>query len=58
MRENYAGKTVNQSGLGLHHIWDDLTQLQSARHDPMGFIQHLNSPHVVLDEIQRVPELF
>ena len=38
--------------------FDDLTQLQFARDDPMGFIQHLQSPHTVLDEIQRVPELF
>jgi hypothetical protein len=38
--------------------FDDLTQLQLAKHDPVGFIQHLASPHSVLDEIQRVPELF
>ncbi len=38
--------------------FDDLTQLQSAQHDPVGFIQHLSSSHTVLDEIQRAPELF
>ena len=38
--------------------FDNLTQLQSARYDPIGFIQHLSSSHTVLDEIQRVPELF
>lgn len=42
----------------VYITFDDLTQLESARNDPMGFIQHLNSPHAVLDEIQRVPELF
>jgi predicted AAA+ superfamily ATPase len=36
---------------------DDLNQLQFAKNDPVGFIQHCTSRHVVIDEIQRVPEL-
>lgn len=37
---------------------DDVIQLQFAKEDPVGFIQHLTARHVIIDEIQRVPELF
>ena len=36
--------------------FDDATLLDLARRDPVGFIQGL-SDHVILDEVQRVPEL-
>ena len=40
-----------------HYItFDDQTVLNAARHDPTGFMQSLPK-YVVLDEIQRVPEL-
>ena len=44
--------------LGYRYVtFDDDTQLQAARTDPIGFV--LNLPEkVILDEIQRVPELF
>lgn len=41
----------------LYLTFDDLTQLNSARQDPIGFIDNLPS-NVVLDEIQYIPELF
>lgn len=46
------------SELGYHYIsFDDTNQLQAAKTDPIGFIQSL--PELsILDEIQRVPELF
>lgn len=37
--------------------FDDLRYLSAAKSDPIGFISNLKKP-VVLDEIQRVPELF
>ena len=36
---------------------DDVNQLQFAKADPVGFIRNFTSRHVVIDEIQRVPEL-
>lgn len=36
---------------------DDINQLQFAQNDPMGFIQHLTSKHIIIDEIQRAPGL-
>ncbi|MCI5107301.1 MAG: ATP-binding protein [Pseudomonadales bacterium] len=44
--------------LGYRYIsFDDDNQLQAAKADPMGFIQSLPEK-VILDEIQRTPELF
>jgi len=44
--------------LGYHYITlDDDNQLQAAKHDPVGFIAGLPEK-VILDEIQRAPELF
>lgn len=36
---------------------DDVNQLQFARDDPVGFIRNLTARHVIIDEVQRVPEL-
>jgi len=36
---------------------DDPTTLIAAQTDPLGFLQDL-SPHVIIDEVQRAPELF
>lgn len=42
-----------------HYITlDDVNQLRFAKEDPVGFIRNLTAKHVVIDEIQRVPELF
>lgn len=38
--------------------FDDPAQLKIAQHDPVGFIRNLPNRHTVLDEVQRVPELF
>ncbi len=44
--------------IGYHYIsFDDDTQTQAAKADPIGFIHSLPEL-VILDEIQRVPELF
>lgn len=37
---------------------DDITQYDAARNDPIGFIRNLNSKPTIIDEVQRVPELF
>lgn len=44
--------------LGYHYItFDDDNQLQAAKADPLGFVYSLPE-HTILDEIQRLPELF
>lgn len=44
--------------LGYHYIsFDDDNQLQAAKADPVGFVQSLPGK-TILDEIQRVPDLF
>lgn len=57
-----CGKTtlVQSVGSDLEYRYisfDDDNQLQAARTDPMGFVQNLPEK-VILDEIQRTPELF
>lgn len=37
--------------------FDDLRFLSAAKNDPIGFISNLSKP-VILDEVQRVPEIF
>lgn len=36
---------------------DNLTMLQSAKSDPENFIKHYNNKSMIIDEVQRVPEL-
>lgn len=43
---------------GYHYVsFDDDNQLQAAKTDPAGFVQSLPE-HTILDEIQRIPQLF
>ncbi len=42
----------------LYLTFDDLALLNIAQRDPIGFIRNLDAKHVVLDEVQRIPELF
>ena len=37
---------------------DDVNQLAFAKSDPLGFIRNFNDRRVIIDEVQRVPELF
>lgn len=41
----------------LYLTMDNITTLVAARQDPVGFLSGLQGQNVVLDEIQRVPEL-
>ncbi|MGE8498562.1 MAG: ATP-binding protein [Pseudomonas sp.] len=57
-----SGKTTLAQAIGRdegHHYisFDDDNQLQAAKADPVGFIKRLPEK-VILDEIQRAPELF
>ena len=57
-----TGKTTLVQALAdtrgaAYFTFDDIATLASARGDPTGFIRDLTGP-VVLDEIQKVPELF
>lgn len=57
-----TGKTtlMKQIGQGqdYHYItFDDIRFLSAAQNDPIGFIEGLKKP-VILDEVQRIPEIF
>ena len=58
-----AGKTTLVQSLKAHGhqaeyvTLDDAAVLAAARHDPDGFVSGL-SERVILDEVQRVPDLF
>lgn len=56
-----SGKTTLARSVGgkkyRYITFDDDTELEAARHDPRGYIEGL-SDHCILDEIQKVPELF
>jgi hypothetical protein len=57
-----SGKTTLAQMVGQRHnylyiTFDDVNQLNSAKADPVGFIDSLPEK-TILDEIQRVPEIF
>src|SRR5215218_11119085 len=47
----------DRHGGGLYVNFDDPTLVASVRADPVGFVRDLSGT-VVLDEVQRVPEVF
>lgn len=56
-----SGKTTLIKGF-VSNEWsyvtlDDMNQLQFAKDDPVGFIRNFTARYVVIDEVQRVPEL-
>ena len=55
-----CGKTTTSKALtnkeSLYRTLDDITLLQAAKNDPQGFIK-LNKGTMIIDEVQRVPEL-
>lgn len=62
MGPRQVGKTTLARAL-VDETWgyvtlDDQTQFESAQSDPIGFVRNLPQQRVVLDEVQRVPELF
>lgn len=60
MGPRQSGKTTLMKEIckGYNYIsFDDLRFLNAAKLDPMGFIKNLEKP-VILDEVQRVPEIF
>ncbi len=57
-----TGKTTLMKQIGkeqeYHYVtFDDIRFLSAAQTDPIGFIEGLKKP-VILDEVQRVPEIF
>lgn len=57
-----TGKTTLIKQIGksqdYHYItFDDIRFLSAAQNDPIGFIEGLKKP-VILDEVQRIPEIF
>lgn len=57
-----TGKTTLIKHIGKNQkysyvTFDDIRFLSSAKNDPVGFIQNLEKP-VILDEVQRIPEIF
>ncbi|MGB0934530.1 MAG: ATP-binding protein [Alphaproteobacteria bacterium] len=62
MGARQSGKTTLVQGL-IDDSWeyvtfDDQTQLEAAKFDPVSFIAKFAGKRVVLDEVQRVPEIF
>ncbi|MES2091435.1 MAG: ATP-binding protein [Pseudomonadota bacterium] len=55
-KSTLAKQHAKQDGMRYYTL-DDATTLAAARQDPAGFIAGLTGP-VVIDEVQRVPELF
>lgn len=58
-----AGKTTLAKQLrldsGVYITLDDITQYDAAKHDPIGFVRNLaTKPRIIIDEVQRVPDLF
>ena len=59
-----TGKSTLAQMLGeLGHLatyltMDNITTLVAVQQDPVGFLEGLGQQNVILDEIQRVPELF
>lgn len=57
-----SGKTTLAKQIQNHDCiyitLDDITQYDAAKRDPIGFIRNLNTKRTIIDEIQRVPELF
>jgi uncharacterized protein len=54
--KNTLAKQLTDSNI-IYRTLDDLAVRQLAENDPHGFVQHPRSHMVVIDEIQRVPQL-
>lgn len=62
MGPRQVGKTTLVTSL-INNEWeyitlDDQAQFAIAKNDPAGFIRHYSNTKVILDEVQRLPELF
>ncbi|MDD2308765.1 MAG: ATP-binding protein [Desulfuromonadaceae bacterium] len=56
-KSTLAKAIINQKHIERYVTLDDATVLAAAKHDPVGFLSGLGES-VVIDEIQRAPELF
>lgn len=56
-KSTLAKSLISDKHIGHYVTLDDATALAAAKHDPAGFISGLGES-VVIDEIQRAPELF
>jgi uncharacterized protein len=56
-KSTLAKSLIGEKHIGRYVTLDDATVLAAAKHDPVGFISGLGES-VVIDEIQRAPELF
>jgi predicted AAA+ superfamily ATPase len=58
-RQTGKSTLVKELLLSTHTYWtlDDLSVLSAIKKDPMGFVSNLSFP-VILDEVQRAPEIF
>lgn len=55
--KSFLMKVMSRSQNTQYTTFDNLPTLAAAQHDPIGFLKNLSKP-IILDEIQRVPELF
>jgi len=56
-KSTLAKSLLSEKHIGRYITLDDATALAAAKHDPTGFVAGLGES-VVIDEIQRAPELF
>ena len=59
-RQTGKSTLITEVGKGKNYTYvtfDSLTKYSAAKNDPEGFIEQLAKP-VILDEVQRVPEIF
>lgn len=56
-KSTLAKSLISENHIGRYVTLDDATALAAAKHDPAGFLAGLGES-VVIDEIQRAPELF
>jgi len=56
-KSTLAKALISEKHIGRYVTLDDATVLAAAKHDPVGFLSGLGES-VVIDEIQRAPELF
>ena len=56
-KSTLSKQLISDSHPARYLTLDDATALEAAKSDPSGFISELNEP-VVIDEVQRAPELF
>ncbi len=57
-KSTLARELIADRHTATYHTLDDITLLDAARRDPQGFVASLGPGPVIIDEVQRAPDLF